>query len=440
MVNRKCGSCKFFKSAGMAGSGWCEHPQRVELQNLVMVRKSELACRNGWDQDLWQPADEADEAVVAGPPPDSSAGVDQPYQYTAVTSERHDRTAHQPDAASSAARDEVTGIAVPSGHDQSSRSPRIPHNWPGNVRTNGSDQEQDRLLSSSATDDWRQRVAAAPKYDEQSQFSDSRWSRRDVDRGGPGFARVYGSRHAEQDNQQGTVPQPSEDAAPERDPDRSSGNLPAGTSTSSVSTAPTVHVDGPAPDRQATAQGADQVEQHTEPLPVDALNEQLAARSSNDAFSNGADPEKPNNGNGSGIACGTNPFVYVDGPELAGTAANHQSVSPSQQETTPVRDPIDERSRTASITRCCGTCRDFRRNSDGETGVCMNPYAFRDRPVVKCDQLACRSSVGVWWLPHDDVWLERADTVHHTRPTPHLDAALGLGANGGSAREARLNW
>jgi len=46
------------------------------------------------------------------------------------------------------------------------------------------------------------------------------------------------------------------------------------------------------------------------------------------------------------------------------------------------------------------------------------------RAVVECDQLACRSSTGVWWLPSDDFWLDRAEIAHHTRPTPYLDAIL----------------
>src|SRR5438045_9644141 len=63
MMKRKCGTCRFFNDRGIAGSGWCQDPARRELRDMVLVRKSELACRNGWDQDLWEPGAESDMPV-----------------------------------------------------------------------------------------------------------------------------------------------------------------------------------------------------------------------------------------------------------------------------------------------------------------------------------------------------------------------------------------
>ncbi|CAA9545386.1 MAG: hypothetical protein AVDCRST_MAG70-465 [uncultured Thermomicrobiales bacterium] len=37
----------------MARSGWCHHPER-KRDGLVMVRRNELACNNGWKKDLWE--------------------------------------------------------------------------------------------------------------------------------------------------------------------------------------------------------------------------------------------------------------------------------------------------------------------------------------------------------------------------------------------------
>jgi len=90
-------------------------------------------------------------------------------------------------------------------------------------------------------------------------------------------------------------------------------------------------------------------------------------------------------------------------------------------------DPIDRSNELHAVPRCCGTCRDFKRQNESGQGWCTNPYAFVEQHMVESDGLACRSSVGLWWLPHDDLWLERADTTHHGRPTPLLD---------GMAREA----
>jgi hypothetical protein len=40
--------------------------------------------------------------------------------------------------------------------------------------------------------------------------------------------------------------------------------------------------------------------------------------------------------------------------------------------------------------------------------------------MVKSDELACRSSIGVWWLPRDDIWLERAESAKVQAPEPML--------------------
>lgn len=55
VVKRKCETCRYYRDAGIACSGWCTHPERGDISDLVLVRRAELACRNSWDQDLWQP-------------------------------------------------------------------------------------------------------------------------------------------------------------------------------------------------------------------------------------------------------------------------------------------------------------------------------------------------------------------------------------------------
>jgi hypothetical protein len=87
-------------------------------------------------------------------------------------------------------------------------------------------------------------------------------------------------------------------------------------------------------------------------------------------------------------------------------------------------DPIDESERLRTMPRCCATCRDFKPVGDGSRGWCENAYAFAERRMVESGQLSCRSSIGSWWLPTDNIWLERADTTYHSRPTPILDEML----------------
>ncbi|ACZ38457.1 hypothetical protein Sthe_1021 [Sphaerobacter thermophilus DSM 20745] len=78
----------------------------------------------------------------------------------------------------------------------------------------------------------------------------------------------------------------------------------------------------------------------------------------------------------------------------------------------------------ATLPRCCRTCRDFRPAETGDRGWCNNRYAFEHPQMVQADDLACESTIGTWWVPADDWWLQRADIAHHARPTPIVDEYL----------------
>lgn len=79
----------------------------------------------------------------------------------------------------------------------------------------------------------------------------------------------------------------------------------------------------------------------------------------------------------------------------------------------------------AEVPRMCRTCRDFRPAESGDRGWCNNKWAFNHRRMVDADERPCDSSVGCWWLPHDDVWLASSDISAHGQPTPLLDLWLG---------------
>lgn len=74
------------------------------------------------------------------------------------------------------------------------------------------------------------------------------------------------------------------------------------------------------------------------------------------------------------------------------------------------------------VPRACRTCRDFRPAEGGSRGWCTNKFAFSHRRMVTRDEIPCQTSLGCWWLPHDDVWLATADITTHSQPTPHFDA------------------
>ena len=80
MVKQRCGSCKFFEDANLAGSGWCHHPQRKTTSDLlIMVRRNELACRDEWAHSLWEPG-----AFEAGQAP-TTHGTDTGRRVPAAT-------------------------------------------------------------------------------------------------------------------------------------------------------------------------------------------------------------------------------------------------------------------------------------------------------------------------------------------------------------------
>jgi hypothetical protein len=79
----------------------------------------------------------------------------------------------------------------------------------------------------------------------------------------------------------------------------------------------------------------------------------------------------------------------------------------------------------ADVPCVCRTCRDFRPAESGDRGWCNNKWAFNHRRMVDADERPCDSSVGCWWLPHDDVWLASSDISAHGQPTPLLDLWLG---------------
>jgi hypothetical protein len=76
------------------------------------------------------------------------------------------------------------------------------------------------------------------------------------------------------------------------------------------------------------------------------------------------------------------------------------------------------------VPRMCRTCRDFRPADNGERGWCNNKWAFTHRRMVDADELPCESSLGCWWLPHDDVWLANVDAARHSQATPLVDLWL----------------
>lgn len=54
---RICGTCRYFRDCGVAGSGWCTHPERGDRDDLVLVRRADLACRDATGRSRWAGVD-----------------------------------------------------------------------------------------------------------------------------------------------------------------------------------------------------------------------------------------------------------------------------------------------------------------------------------------------------------------------------------------------
>ena len=76
------------------------------------------------------------------------------------------------------------------------------------------------------------------------------------------------------------------------------------------------------------------------------------------------------------------------------------------------------------VPRKCATCRSYRASEQGERGWCTNTWAFTHRQMVNAEDLACRSTIGCWWLPADrEVWLDDTEPGP-VRPTPRVDRLI----------------
>jgi len=80
-------------------------------------------------------------------------------------------------------------------------------------------------------------------------------------------------------------------------------------------------------------------------------------------------------------------------------------------------DAFDRQFEVASrVPKSCSTCRSFQASDNGERGWCQNGYSKTYRQMVNSDDLACRSSIGDWWLAADTSWIPPTDVIQPETP------------------------
>ncbi|MEZ4520949.1 MAG: hypothetical protein R3A46_04785 [Thermomicrobiales bacterium] len=335
------------------------------MHDLVLVRRAELACRNSWDQDLWEPSPV--QRKTSGAPEVDRNRVPRPATLDNPT-------------------DRVTSIDIARPSEPSLREaakPRHPAVAGGQGSPVRVPLDEDEPSSASETAENGGVSSLEPSF-QRALFTRPNAVQNRIREGGSGGTRVVVA-----------------------DSPRKPDNPPV----------PPKLRTSPKPGHSAVTIN------DTSPLPVNAVNEALQDHSrpivepttSRSRHQGAATPSSTDE-----------PVVHIDGLQVEARAAVEAFAPPDREDVEARKgvSPLDQAPWVAAIPRCCDTCREFQRDPDGRTGYCGSPYAMGKRTMVKSDQLACRSSIGVWWLPSDDTWLDRADISHHTRPTPYLDAVL----------------
>lgn len=337
MSQRRCGTCRYFEEGALAGSGWCRHPQRRDLQHMVLVRKSELACRTGWDEDLWDPRNPERErphlSLVAG---EDMVATETP--------------------------------AVPVKRWREPTSPAPP-------------------------------LATTAEPAQETKQPGARPRREMVRKGGaqPLASGGVAAVHSTADSPQSAESKRSVLAAPATRDQQARSRAESATRSGYASTErphKTGHVESKGIGSHDPAVSAEQLE-----------------------------PASRTTMHGWQQRGATEPFYLPEAP----TSVQQDEPADMREGWQGMREePLIQAPGTdlPAIPQCCRTCRDFRPNGDGSQGWCGNPYAFPERTRVSADDLACYSSLGSWWLPSDDWWLQQADISHHGMPTPNVDEYL----------------
>ncbi len=437
MTQHKCGTCRYFEEGGFAGSGRCSHPLRKNLQQMVLVRKSELACRTDWADDLWEAKENVEPVPIASNPRFAAEKADPnaKRQFTdrvtavGVAVARHTTgdTIQQTNREESVARAELdrsetkpspsletsskSVSATPGGlapqNPAATYEGRVTPDYqtrPDPVRdvpqSESAAESSERVLERLArsTQVRQEPVANPPRPSSRRDDPDQRMTRS----GNPGLTRSEAPPVAEPRR---------ETAAPRHEPERTTQRDRA-TPRESV-----------APRREEPVH-----EPQLRPKPTRAVQEPTPTF--------GARPSPPPD-NGSlpkGRSGWTEPFSVSQPaasavPTEAPARVNLPMATPPAEEPTPVSRPPSTGSaapvvKPNTLRECCATCRDFRPAEGGDRGWCNNPYAFDHRQMVERTDLACKGTIGSWWVASDDWWLQRADISHHGRPTPIVDDLL----------------
>jgi hypothetical protein len=489
---RVCESCLYFESAGFAKNGWCHHPDRRASTDVrLIVRANELACRNGWDNDLWvsakavtasngdpsKPISSRAAAEVAQPGPSDLitsivAAKTENHSYAEEFSTAPDRPVQEDvivrqapvlnwlDPSTEPATSLVTNprAAILRAREQYKArrrvEGRISDRHPGVPLI--ASMEPDRPLEHSENESAEptphvQQVEVRAGYE-------------------PDWPRLSYSGHyispVKRDEIQRPFPQitsfPEDDDRFETVPESDEPSLGALTASEDL---PYADLDkdslfseqwSDVADHQGLEEGTARIVRRREST-IDRFfrNRRERKQERKEEFEALFLPPLDESSITSSAYDNSH---YADEfgleplfPAIDDLEVQYQSVDTRGEDTTNYEiEPVEPQfpsgvavreaaQRSASlfapdIERSCRTCRDFRPSENGERGWCNNQWAFHHRRMVDADDLACENSFGCWWLPNDKFWRHDGDVSRHGQRTPRLDRWLATAEIHGDER------
>jgi len=478
---RHCGSCRFFKDAGLAGSGWCHHPQRRTTSDLlIMVRKNELACRDQWARDLWEP-EAGSEASQRGAPPAAVRSLGPVPPATAKEIAAVVQAGTLPPATpvgqSSLPTPVAEDVVLSEARVALPADPPPAWRWQAEEETASPAREADtKAAIKKAREAYRERnrkVAARSESDFNSAeptasvLADGSLSSSLTERAGPDRAPdvdpsdsdVPAPSGAESDatvlervdpgaedsgqTSRAELAQPRSNESPAEPPETAGRAEPDSPWLASDLAGPRAdHGPAATPHRLPPSEHARRRSWWRGRAPAEAfpINDgELPGGDSDPVF----DESEMTAAGEIRLTAATEqgpPRHRRGGPTQIDDAITASAPAPEEDQRfeaaepadLPPDDAIDALVATAEpaawgfgLPRLCRTCRDFRPAEGGERGWCANQWAFTHRRMVAADdEVPCDSTVGDWWLPVDEVWTAGVDVSAHGQPTPLLDAFL----------------
>jgi len=387
MVKRVCGNCRFFEKSSIGETGHCSNERCRDIVGIALVRKHELACRVGWDQDYYEPLANLT-AIVPGqnrPPPDAT----RPRGYQGMRPDDMVVAVEQTRPVKNELTPSTTPTPAPAAPSATSRS-RQSHVTEAHRRA----LERKQLAQQSGTPLPARRLEGVlPGPVSQTALPNTTAN----------TTREWEEKAAESVS----LPRRLESAPPD-------GARPA----PFIATTPV--------DVHAETTALPVVEPFLPPQTPSGREDRVTApalpQTPFAAAERGMLPPPGRADMPPALVAQPAPAVDTDTsamPDIGGESARFPLPEGADPGSLLAQWYLAERRRQPG--KRCGNCGDFRPAETGSRGYCRNRFAFLAPPLVGPNDLACLSCLGNWWAVSDEIWFQRAMSSPLDNPPPPGD-------------------